>query len=77
MRASLLGSENYRLVYENEGVMLFEVLDESAGGQASSEQARLEAPDPAQDMGSDSLAAASLRSGPTHTAAAGALGRRI
>jgi hypothetical protein len=77
MRASLLGSENYRLVYENEGVMLFEVLDQSAGGQASSEQARLEAPDPARDMGSDSLAAASLRSGPTHTAAAGALGRRI
>jgi hypothetical protein len=58
MRASLLGNENYRLVYENEGVMVFEVLDQSAGGRANNEQARLEAPgfgpDPNLDAGPDS-----------------------
>jgi hypothetical protein len=38
MRASLVESDEYRLVYENEGVMIFEVLGErSNGGQSSIE----------------------------------------
>jgi hypothetical protein len=40
MRASLVSSEAYRLVYENEGVMIFEVTGTQAGG----EQSAIEAP---------------------------------
>lgn len=62
MRASLLGSEEYRLVYENEGVMVFEVLDRpnaAGGGQADVEI------DPPDTTASPALPL------PTHTVLAG------
>lgn len=72
MRASLLGSENYRLVYENEGVMIFEVTDQPESGPARLDPSV--GPD-GRDHDPDPATGPSLRSGwATRTVLAGTLG---